>query len=1446
MQQRIVYWNSSSPSGVTGTIIIDGGIICDNTRYGVADIYYNASTLYCIIESGEICNNGKGIYGLRNVVMNGGSIHDNVEEGMYLVSGDLTMNGGTVSSNGKTGISAGTIIMNGGTVSDNGGTGIVIGSENGSMTMNGGIIENNTGTNTGGGVYTGSSSRPFTMNGGTIRGNHAVNGGGVYSTGKVTLNGGTIEGNTASNEGDGIYHASGSESVILAKNGGKRPQVEDTIYLSNNKGVIEVQASLKNYYKVKVNEESGSTQFRQGSVVVKPGGGAITTAASYLTYFSLLSDSNFLNRKGVNLILAGAVFVDGEHGHGTGDSEATGSDPNHAFLSFDQVLNNSFYNDHVIYVSGAAHVKYGENLSITGRTIRRYTGQPINGNSSYGAYTGPMFVIDKGGILSLNDTIVSGRMGLGSDEEFAGEKGYLIENYGELNLDVTKNTDNTWKITEGTDRVTHTILSDNLAEGMAVAQHGIMRMSVFSQVDQMIHLGGKDEEDTVSQYKYCGSGHQAGPTGSYTDSEDRLVQIYNDASGSGLGYSLNLEVGNPYNGRLVSEYSGLEKDANLQREKEAYAIRNLDDTVLLLTYEDKTENDEDPMRQIQMKLIRPGIYYVDGDLGDNGNDGKTPKKSFKTLEQAYKALDIDAASADEDTRTKGGLIYIVGTAEIPDGTSITYSNETGSTLRIGDKSYSTMGDVVIRRYSRPDDPSDEAGYDVESFKGTMLKMSAGTEGSTVGITLEGVTLDGHSQPLESSEPNLKAPAVVANGPILEVPSDAMLTLGAQNAVGDTLLQNNVSSGNGGLISCAGTLHIFGNVQDRYYDEERDEYRSQPATILQRAGAENGGAIYIEDYGQIHMSGSVLRDCTAEEKGSAVYAKHLASLTFRSYMEGQKLYPNVDGVIYLGGNKTKNEYEENHASSCLFVDGATQITDGQYELEVQDAYDQRNVVWYDNSPALTAEDIRDYIVYGKGDYNVAIGSDVFNSNALILTKPNAVYIDGVNGRDTADGMTPSTAVATLKTAYERLQALKGGVLYVVDTVTIDRAERLSENSYSKFGIPEITVDGTVTVKRYVRPSAYGAVSQWSSPEEQENYIVDSNKNALFQVTTGGMLTLENIVLDGHKNTVNRSDTSDAYKTNADGVEANAPLILVETNGKLNLDQGAVLQNNVNTITPSGVDVSDGKLPGGAIYNAGTVVVTGGTVNGNICMDTSPKTYTVPVEGSTPDKVEVTPDASGIWQAGIMTVNVSDESALHWGDDQDVQYIYLAEQGYDSTVTDVTAKDEKVSFLNVQALPTDTVLPLDISRDGAKDSDSDGTVDTASGWFAPGRKVVEMVTGGSVTARNFTVNGGSFVGIWMEGSSALTEKLVLGEREESATVLELQRPVSDCIIDVIVPVKEEAGSSTITNLSKKAVKASGAVTPDKEIGARTGNGGKSEQVTIDRSEIKWVKISCSDGQ
>ena len=171
-----------------------------------------------------------------------------------------------------------------------------------------------------------------------------------------------------------------------------------------------------------------------------------------------------------------------------------------------------------------------------------------------------------------------------------------------------------------------------------------------------------------------------------------------------------------------------------------------------------------------------------------------------------------------------------------------------------------------------------------------------------------------------------------------------------------------------------------------------------------------------------------------------------------------------------------------------------------------------------------------------------------------------------------------------------------------------------------------------------------------------------------------------------------------------------------------------------------------------------------------------------------------------------------------------------------------KDAKVSFLNVQALPTDTVLPLDLSRDGTEDNTN------ISGWFAPGRKVVEMQTVGAVTAENFKVNADSFVGTWMEGSSAVTEKLALGERVGRATVLELQRSVTDCIIDVIVPLKAAAGSSpAITNLSKKPVKASGAVS-ETEIGERTANGGTSKDINLNSSlsETNRIKISCSDGK
>lgn len=73
---------------------------------------------------------------------------------------------------------------------------------------------------------------------------------------------------------------------------------------------------------------------------------------------------------------------------------------------------------------------------------------------------------------------------LKSDETYDKESGYLIENYGTLNLDVENE-----QIPEGVDADNHTVIADNLTSGLGVAQHGTMNMSTYSQIDQTIRLG---------------------------------------------------------------------------------------------------------------------------------------------------------------------------------------------------------------------------------------------------------------------------------------------------------------------------------------------------------------------------------------------------------------------------------------------------------------------------------------------------------------------------------------------------------------------------------------------------------------------------------------------------------------------------------------------------------------------------------------------------------------------------------------------------------------------------------------------------------------------------------------------------------------------------------------------------------------------------------------------
>ncbi|MDR3012709.1 MAG: hypothetical protein LBU70_05805 [Chitinispirillales bacterium] len=128
-------------------------------------------------------------------VMNGGAIHRNTGGGVRIVSGSLTMKGGTISDN----------------TAPNGG-GVFVGTGgNVTFTMDGGAISNNIAKEKGGGVFIENGEkgvgRPtFTMNDGIISGNSASSGGGVYAEDYVTFNmrGGTITSNIATEYGGGV------------------------------------------------------------------------------------------------------------------------------------------------------------------------------------------------------------------------------------------------------------------------------------------------------------------------------------------------------------------------------------------------------------------------------------------------------------------------------------------------------------------------------------------------------------------------------------------------------------------------------------------------------------------------------------------------------------------------------------------------------------------------------------------------------------------------------------------------------------------------------------------------------------------------------------------------------------------------------------------------------------------------------------------------------------------------------------------------------------------------------------------------------------------------------------------------------------------------------------------------------------------------------------------
>ena len=266
------------------------------------------------ITGGNVSVSGGGK--LMRAASNSGNNLFNIISGNVTFT-DISIDGNNMEVTAYSGIEArgGNIVINDGTVIENnikrkyinrtvGGAAIcAVGAAE--ISMNGGILQNNTSHRRGGAVYL-ENGAIFNMNGGTVKNNktepdtdsdsvygggafyvrdaelniaggsivnnaatlYRGNGGGIYNSsyGTTRITGGYISGNTANLSGNGIYHSSKEGTAAVFEIGGGT-NVEDDIYLSSDNAYkySKITSKLQSNIKFTVGDNSYDRVIAEGS-----------------------------------------------------------------------------------------------------------------------------------------------------------------------------------------------------------------------------------------------------------------------------------------------------------------------------------------------------------------------------------------------------------------------------------------------------------------------------------------------------------------------------------------------------------------------------------------------------------------------------------------------------------------------------------------------------------------------------------------------------------------------------------------------------------------------------------------------------------------------------------------------------------------------------------------------------------------------------------------------------------------------------------------------------------------------------------------------------------------------------------------------------------------------------------------------------------------------------
>ena len=193
----------------------------------------------------------------------------------------------------------------------------------------------------------------------------------------------------------------------------------------------------------------------------------------------------------------------------------------------------------------------------------------------------------------------------------------------------------------------------------------------------------------------------------------------------------------------------------------------------------------------------------------------------------------------------------------------------------------------------------------------------------------------------------------------------------------------------------------------------------------------------------------------------------------------------------------------------------------------------------------------FVGNGSGVYKFLIKIMLSEDGNIILHKSNSdgIYLDGTKGKDEEGyGWTADKPVQTFAEAKKLLESTDypenvSKTIWIVGAVTIKGAE-------------EWTLSGKGMVQRY-----------------------PFYTSELIRVQQGGSLILQDITIDGSR----PKDGDRSYLSDR-------PIIMNEAGGTLEIRENAVLQNNYNQYRNVGFE-------GGAIRNAGKLVMQGGSIQGN---------------------------------------------------------------------------------------------------------------------------------------------------------------------------------------------------------------------------------------------------------